>query len=130
MFVRFLLCGFVIFLVSIIYMVNSGTLPDVWNFLYGIPYLDKIGHFFLMGTLSVLANLSLRCRTFQLVGKPVMVGTVVVIIVVRREEFSLAFIATRSCDAADFAADLAGILVGAWIAKTLHRFSNRRLTQA
>jgi VanZ family protein len=73
-----------------------------------------------MGTLSFLANLSLCCRTVRIHGRPLMLGTIVVLVVVALEELSQAFITTRSCDAGDFGADALGILLGAIVAKRHH----------
>ncbi len=114
---RLLLALFVLFLGGIIYSVNTGSAPTLWEGFYGIPYVDKMGHFLLMGTLSFLVNRSLDCRQLTVGQRPVMVGTLIVLAVVGLEEFSQAFIPTRSCDFADFAADVVGIMLGAFLAK-------------
>ena len=121
MFVRLLLFGFVTFLVLLIISVNSGRMPQLWGPLYAIPFGDKIGHFVLMGMFSFLANLSLSCRTVQISRCSIMLGTLIVFALVAAEEISQAFIATRSCDAADFVADTAGILIGAAAARVFFR---------
>lgn len=121
MLVRVLLFLFVFFLVGLIVSVNSGRLPQLWGPLYAVPYGDKIGHFVLMGTFAFLANLSLSCRVIRVRQSSVMLGTIIVLALVGAEEISQAFIPTRSCDISDFIADVLGIALGAFAAKTLWR---------
>ena len=126
MFVRLLLFGFVAFLVMLIASVNAGSMPQLWGPLYAIPFGDKVGHFVLMGTFAFLANLSLHCRTVQIKGCRVMLGTLIVFALVAAEEISQAFIPTRSCDAVDFVADAAGILAGSAVARACWRFRSKQ----
>ena len=126
MFVRILLVGFVACLAGIIFSVDSGSRPEVWEDVYAIPFVDKIGHLVLMGMFSFLANLSLHCRSIRVLDRRIMIGTLVVLAIVVMEEFSQAFIATRHCDAADLVADVIGIVLGAAAAKPCQRLRLRR----
>ncbi|MDA0811090.1 MAG: VanZ family protein [Verrucomicrobia bacterium] len=126
--VRLLLLAFSTGLVGLIVSVDSGAMPQLWETVYAIPFGDKVGHFVLMGIFSVLANLSLNCRELRWAGRPVMLGTLIVFVLVAGEEISQAFIATRTCDAADFLADTAGILLGAMAAKHYSRLRSKPLS--
>ena len=122
---RLLLLAFFISLVGLIVSVDSGSMPQLWGPVYAIPFGDKVGHFVLMGIFSFLANLSLNCREVRWAGRSMMLGTLIVFVLVAGEEISQAFIATRSCDAVDFLADTAGILLGAMAAKHYSRMRSK-----
>lgn len=50
---------FIGFLTVIVVGANQASLPDFLRSVYSFPGGDKAGHFLLMGTLSLLVNLSL-----------------------------------------------------------------------
>ena len=130
MFVRLLLVGFFIGLVGLIATADTGSLPWLWGPVYAVPFGDKIGHFLLMGIFSFLANVSLNGRLVHWRGRSMMLGTLIVFVLVGGEELSQAFIATRSCDAADFAADTLGILLGAMAAKSFLKARAKQVVAA
>jgi VanZ family protein len=110
--------GFTVFIVFVVYAANTGQGGRYWSFLDAIPYGDKLGHVLLMGTLCLLLNLALRCRT---VGR-VLLGSVIIAVIVLGEELSQIFIATRTFDFGDLLADSVGILLASWLAmKTVRR---------
>ncbi len=83
----------------------------VTSYLAGLPAVDKVGHFLLVGLLSYLANAALggrrwRWRRFSLLKGSVLVGAFVAV-----EETSQLWLAHRSFELADLAADVAGIWV-------------------
>jgi polysaccharide biosynthesis protein VpsQ len=78
-----------------------------------IPYGDKIGHLLLMGTLSLLINLSLCCRTF----KKILLASVFVFAAVALEEFSKLWVEGRTFDLFDLLFDLIGIFAFGQFAK-------------
>ena len=129
--VRSLCIAFVAFLAYIIYAANTQSGGLFLNYVYVLPYGDKVGHLVLMGTLSLLANLSLSCRTIQFSGRiRIMLGTLIVATVVCIEELSQAFIASRSCDPGDLLADAIGIALGAALARWLWQMHRARIIRS
>jgi VanZ family protein len=76
--------------------------------------LDKLGHFLLLGGLSLLAVAFFgRARWLRVV---LVLGLISAL-----EEASQAWFPARTLDAGDLAANLLGIVLGAWIATRLTR---------
>lgn len=98
-------------IVFIIVIANRGELNRYFGLLAWIPFGDKLGHFFLMGVLSLLVNLSLGSRRIQIGVWRVLLGSIVVSILVTGEELSQAFLPYRTLSINDWLADMAGILV-------------------
>ena len=61
----FLAAGFFLFIAAIIVLADQGRLPGIIAALYDFPNGDKVGHFFLMGGLSLLVNLALPARPLR-----------------------------------------------------------------
>ena len=87
----------------------------------GIPYLDKIAHFFLMGGFSFAVNLILKARNLSLWNFQYLMGTVIVLLIVTIEEVSQIFIIVRSFDIGDLAADYLGIIIFGEISRFMLR---------
>ncbi|WP_178988097.1 VanZ family protein [Winogradskyella schleiferi] len=99
----------VIFIFWIINKANKGA-PNIFiEFSNSIYYGDKIGHFFIYGILTLLANLVFKNRSVFW-SKNVPLGTVLVSIFVIVEELSQVFFPRRSLDIIDLIADALGIL--------------------
>ena len=81
-----------------------------------IPFGDKIGHFFLFGTLSYLGNITLKFRILRLGNLKLYIGTAIVLGFVIIEECSQIFIISRTFDYSDLAADILGITLGTFAA--------------
>lgn len=86
----------------------------------GIPYFDKLGHFFLMGIFSFLVNLTLRARTILLWKFRYLLGSLIVLIVVSIEEFSQIFVSGRAFDLGDLVADFFGIMLFGELARFIY----------
>ncbi len=89
----------------------------VLSFVGSIPFGDKLGHFFLIGTFSFLLNLSLGCRKVR----RVLSGSLIVSVIVTIEEISQIFIRGRSFDLTDLIADFLGILLFGKLAKIVFK---------
>ena len=96
---------------GIVVLANLGLIHDLLPFLQKTPHLDKAGHFCLMGGLALLTNYAMHGRRIRLLGREPYLGSLLVFTCVLLEELSQIFIATRSFDFADLAADTLGILV-------------------
>ncbi|HXG84205.1 MAG TPA: VanZ family protein [Pyrinomonadaceae bacterium] len=91
------------------------------DFVGKISYGDKIGHFILTGTLSFLVNSALEAKTFGVGKYSYLSGSLIVSIIVSLEEFSQIFIAGRSFDLSDLAADYSGIFIFGEAARYIYR---------
>lgn len=100
---------YVLMIVGIVYMAAHQNYHQIFSPIRSIPFGDKIGHFLLMGGLSFLINLSLRCRTVAVRSRRMLLGTTIVILVVTLEEVSQLFVQYRSFDLVDLLFDYLGI---------------------
>jgi len=105
------------FIVGIILSVNLGLHPGIISAIKMLPFGDKVSHFFLFGLLSLLLNLSLRCRMLSWRQRRVQAGTFWLLGVVFLEECSQYWIPNRTFDSGDLLADVLGITVFAVIAR-------------
>jgi VanZ family protein len=95
--------------------------------LFQLPYGDKIGHFFLMGTFSLLVNLALEARTVRFGRFTPLLGTLIVLLLVTLEEISQNWVDTRTFSLLDLAFDWAGIWIFGRIAAIIcHRLEKRQ----
>lgn len=118
-----LFVAFAIFIAFVIQAANTGQGARYWSFLDAIPFGDKLGHVILMGTLCLLLNLALRCRTVRIRKWPVLLGTLLVSLFVVVEELSQLFLQHRTFDLIDLLADAIGIALASWLAILI---SNRK----
>ncbi|MEO0582250.1 MAG: VanZ family protein [Bacteroidota bacterium] len=118
--IRGITITFLILIVSIIWIVDTGRGTAVLDMVHRIPLGDKMGHFFLMGILSLLVNLSFKLRTFTVWGREVLLGTTLVLIVVTLEELSQGFVPTRNLSFQDWVADFLGIVLAGRLAQVLY----------
>ena len=100
---------FILFLGLIVFLANTGSAPEFFTTMARIPGSDLTGHFFLMGTLSFLFNLSLSCNKIRLLNFQLLKGSLIVTVLVTLEEFSQIFVTSRTFSFSDLAADYAGI---------------------
>lgn len=95
-----------------------------------LPFGDKLGHFLLMGMLSLLVNLCLSCRRVKVGGVRLLAGSLVVMLLVTVEEFSQLYVASRSFDLIDLLCDGLGILLFGRLACWLKTRGARRPRRA
>ena len=114
---KWLTGGFFLLLILIVIIANLGLGPIYFPFIYDIPGLDKIGHFFLMGTLSYLVNRTLGSKRIQILSANLLLGNLLVILVVALEEISQIFLVHRAFSVLDLAFDMGGIILGGYIAQ-------------
>lgn len=115
--IRWLAAIYVALILVIITLANQGNLA-VAQYLRLLPLGDKLGHFFLIGLLTLVLNLAVRCHAW-IRGLPT--ASVVVAVLITAEEFSQLTQVTRSFDWGDMSANFAGILGFSWIAIRLCR---------
>lgn len=109
-------CGFTGFFVWIIVIADKADGVPWWSFIHQIPFGDKVGHFGLVGTLSLLCNLAFTgWKSARL--RFITPTTWVLFFLLSLEELSQAFIPHRHLDVFDWLADLAGLAVGQMLAR-------------
>jgi len=97
--------------IMIIILVNSGITAELRNwFKITIPNLDKIVHFFGMGTLAFVLNLLFYRSSFKNISLTNLAGFFIAILLSTIEEFSQKFLIYRSFSYADLAANYLGII--------------------
>jgi hypothetical protein len=91
---------------GIVVAADRGTLTAALGWINSIPFFDKAGHILLIGTLAFLLNYALAGRKLG----PLQLGGLIIAAVMTIEEYSQAWIPTRSCSWADLAANYTGVL--------------------
>jgi polysaccharide biosynthesis protein VpsQ len=119
--IKILTIVYVFILAGIIVLADLKGTRYLLKFVHFFPYGDKIGHFLLMGTFSLLLNLTLSARTVRFGRINWLVGTLVVAVVVTLEEISQIFVRGRSFDWMDLVVDFAGIFLFGELARLICR---------
>lgn len=97
----------------IVWLADHRESQFIFSWIQALPGGDKLGHFLIVGGFACALNYALRCRTMSLGGKPVLFGSLIVLVLASVEETSQLFIPSRNFDLLDLAADVLGIwLVG------------------
>jgi hypothetical protein len=114
--VKWLTGGFILVLVLIVLIANLGLGPVYFPFIYHYPGLDKVGHFILMGLLSLLINSLYIAEKIRFFSLRILKGSLAVFLVVFLEELSQIFLTYRAFSWLDLAFDLGGIILGGRLA--------------
>ncbi|MDY0092014.1 MAG: hypothetical protein RBT80_04895 [Candidatus Vecturithrix sp.] len=90
----------------------NGYVPQTWinHFPSRLPHDDKMAHFFLIGLLALLANMSFRISFFKIACVNILKGSLFVFIFVTIEKGSQVFFSARSCSWGDLMANYLGII--------------------
>lgn len=111
--------AFIVLLILIVIVADSGRGQVFFALLKAIPGGDKTGHFVLMGLASFLVNLSLSAARVQIGPLRLLKGSLIVAVVVTLEEASQLLFASRGASVLDLLVDYAGIILfgalAAWI---------------
>lgn len=114
--------AFVLFIVTIILLKDTGRGEGFFALFAGIPYYDKVGHFLLMGVLSFLAVVALAPRLPWMPRAASLAVVGFVLLVVTIEECSQGLVASRNLSLLDLLFSFGGILLfGAWGHRLAHR---------
>jgi len=112
---RMLTLTYIAFLTVVVLSATNRWFDDVFAQVKTFPG-DKALHFFLVGLLAFLVNLSLQARVLQWRKLWIPLGTLVLLVFAAVEEFSQIFIVTRTFDLLDLACNFGGILLLGWLA--------------
>ena len=113
--------AFIGFFIWIIVIADQADGVPWWSFIDQIPFGDKVGHFGLVGTLSLLCNLAFT-RWKSSPQRHITRTTWVLFFLLSLEEFSQGFIPHRHLDVFDWLADIAGLAAGQFLAKRFQGF--------
>ena len=122
----FVLC-FIIFVIAIVVMADLGKMPGFLANLYNFPNGDKVGHFFLMGTLGLLVDLAVVANSARIPVRRLLIAAISIMAVVGLEEASQALFGTRHADWLDLASSWAGILTATGLVVLVLSRSHRKL---
>jgi polysaccharide biosynthesis protein VpsQ len=100
-----------IFLGWIVFRADTGTMPQLLVRIYDFPYGDKVGHFFLMGSLALSINMAFPACQIRLLNHSLPAGSLITSAGVLLEECTQVFFKTRTFSLADLAADALGIII-------------------
>lgn len=117
---------YIFIIVGIVVLANYKSTQYLLRFGGGIPYFDKIAHFFLMGGFAFFVNLVLKARSVSAPGFRYLLGSIIVFAVVTIEEFSQIWVSGRAFDPIDLVADYLGIFIFGEIARFVY---NRHLLE-
>ncbi len=106
---KYLTAIYILFILLIIYMADSGLGEPFFALVRRIPAGDKIGHFFLMGMLSFLVNISMSASKIRVFSFDILKGSLIIWVLVTLEEISQVFLQSRSFSFIDLACDYCGI---------------------
>ncbi|EDP69871.1 Vault protein inter-alpha-trypsin [Flavobacteriales bacterium ALC-1] len=123
---RLITIVFFLFILWILFSADTGKKNIFFDFVNMLPNGDKLGHFFLFGTLTLLLNFALRFKSILLWQK-LPLGTILVSVFVLLEELSQAFFPNRTLDIADLIADGLGILIFTLVGYLIFENKNFRM---
>lgn len=117
---------YIFVLVAIIVSADGDWFSSVFGLVHAVPFGDKVGHFFLIGFLAFLVNLSLGASTIGVGRIQVLRGNLYVMVPVLLEEISQIAFPSRTFDLLDLAADAAGVLIfGRLVCLTMALYASR-----
>jgi VanZ family protein len=113
---KWLTIFFILFIVLIIVLAGTGNL-GLLDFVYYVPYADKVGHFILYGTLVLLINLTLfRSMPSQTRNRIVIFSGMTLAFLIGLEELSQQQFSNRTFDLVDLSASYLGVIFFSWLA--------------
>lgn len=122
---KILAFGFALFLAFIIVLADTGNGQSLFELVRLLPGGDVMGHFLLLGTMSLLFNGALKFATLEWYGRRILWGTLLLLVVATLEECSQLLFVSRSFSFSDMAANTLGILmfgeVGRWCWNLAHK---------
>ncbi|NQZ22539.1 MAG: VanZ family protein [Colwellia sp.] len=95
----------------VIVQANKGSNNIFFELVRFIPYGDKLGHFILFGTLSLLTVIAFNYKYVLVYDYRLPIGAIIVFLLAIAEEMTQLFLSNRSFDMADISADIAGIFI-------------------
>lgn len=121
---RWLAFFFALLILVIIAANDLNLFPRLYRSVYAFPNGDKIAHFLLMGTLSMLISLGFTNERTRFLG--MLRGSLLLAILITLEECSQIYFDNRKFSLLDLMANLGGIIIMGELGAALRRFTNLR----
>jgi len=102
---------FILFIIAIVIMADTGRLPGAIAMVYNFRYGDKAGHFLLMGLLNFLVVMSFTMRREVDLKRTTLICSLVVAALVTLEEGSQLLFPLRNASWGDLLSSYAGIIL-------------------
>jgi VanZ family protein len=114
---KYISAFFLIFIIAVIVLADSGNLPRPIRAIYDFPNGDKLGHFILFGLLAFfIIHAFLSSFPSKSRGWVALSISLILALLIGLEEFSQKFFPTRSFNLFDLLASYAGIVTFALLA--------------
>lgn len=114
---KYIAVFFLIFIIAVVVLADTGNLPHSIRALYDFPNGDKLGHFILFGLLDFfLARAFLSSFPSRPRGWVTLSIGLTLALLIALEEWSQKLFSTRTFDLMDLSAGYLGLLVGGWAA--------------
>ena len=112
---------FGLLVLAIIVLADLGRLGFLYS-VYDFPYGDKVGHFILYGTLTLLIDLTFF-RTVPAASwrRTAVKAGLFLALLITVEEFSQQYFSSRTFDLVDLTASYLGVLFFSWLALRIKR---------
>ncbi len=123
-FFRWLAFFFAILIMFVIIAADMDLIPGLLAPIYAFPNGDKIAHFLLLGTLSLLVNLGFNNERTRFLG--IRRGSLLLAILITLEECSQIYIDNRKFSLMDLMANLGGIIIMGELGAALRRLMAQR----
>jgi VanZ family protein len=94
----------------VLLLADFGVLRPCAEFVNAHPPADKVVHFLMYGCLALLVNAALAAQLHWSLARAVVAGSIFALIAATIEEYSNAFMTSRSWSLGDLAANYLGIL--------------------
>lgn len=108
---------FVLFIVLVIILADTGILAHYVGFVYAMPYGDKAGHFILYGILAFLINLAVfQARPGQSLNRLAVKTGLILVLLIGLEELSQQFFSNRTFSLMDLSFSYLGVIGFSWMA--------------
>ena len=113
---------FIIFIIAVVILADTGSLPRSIRVIYDFPNGDKLGHFILYGLLNFfITRAFLSSRLSHSRGWVTLSIGLTLALFIALEEWSQKFFSTRTFDLIDLSASYLGLVVGGWVAYKTNR---------
>lgn len=106
---------YLMFIVWVIYMADTGASTVFFDFVRRVPCGDSIGHVLLFGFLTLGLNVSLGYKSLPFRGIALQLGSVLVLAFTCLEELAQWQFPTRTFDLVDMVANVVGVALFSWI---------------
>ena len=122
--------SFISLLVAVDIAVDQELIPRILDILTVFPGADKVAHFIVMGTLSLLVGLTVLAYHGEKSWQTLLRTILVIALASALEEYTQNFFPNRHASWVDLASSLAGIVVFGVIAWLSTRYGCRRYARA